>query len=118
MTYIDTREGVLYLAGILDVFSRRVVGWAMADHMRQELVEDALRWAIAQRQPGRHLLHHSDQGSQYTSDDYLALLAQCDIVVSMSRTGDCYDNAMMESFWGTLKAECATAPFATRADAL
>jgi putative transposase len=117
ITYLDTQEGFLYLAGVLDIFSRRVVGWAMADHMAETLVEDALRLALAQRQPGRNLLHHSDQGSQYTSQDYLALLAQRGITVSMSRTGDCYDNAMMESFWGTLKAECASTPFATRAEA-
>ena len=117
ITYIDTQEGFLYLAGVLDVFSRRVVGWAMADHMREDLVEDALRLALAQRRPGRELLHHSDQGSQYTSDDYLALLGKHGITVSMSRSGDCYDNAMMESFWGTLKAECASAPFSTRAAA-
>jgi putative transposase len=117
ITYIDTQEGFLYLAGVLDVFSRRIVGWAMADHMAETLVEDALRLALAQRQPGRDLLHHSDQGSQYTSYDYLTLLAQHDITVSMSRTGDCYDNAMMESFWGTLKAECAPTPFTTRAQA-
>ena len=117
ITYIDTREGFLYLAAVLDVFSRRVVGWAMADHLREPLVEEALRLALAQRQPVVDLLHHSDQGSQYTSDDYLALLAQYRITVSMSRSADCYDNAMMESFWGTLKAECADAPFATRAAA-
>jgi putative transposase len=117
ITYIDTLEGFLYLAAILDVFSRRVVGWAMAEHLRGDLVEDALRLALAQRQPNHDLLHHSDQGSQYTSDDYLALLAKHHMTVSMSRSGDCYDNAMMESFWGTLKAECATAPFASRAAA-
>jgi putative transposase len=72
---------------------------------------------LDQRRPTGDLLHHSDQGSQYTSEDYLALLAKHHITVSMSRTGDCYDNAMMESFWGILKAECASAPFATRAAA-
>jgi transposase InsO family protein len=107
ITYIDTQ----------DVFSRRIVGWAMADHMREDLVEDALRLALAQRRPGRNLLHHSDQGSQYTSDDYLALLAEHNITVSMSRTADCYDNAVMESFRGSLKAECASAPFPMRAAA-
>jgi len=117
ITYIDTLEGFLYLAGVLDVFSRRVVGWAMDDHMREQLVEEALRLALARRQPGHDLLHHSDQGSQYTSDDYLALLDKHHITVSMSRTANCYDNAMMESFWGTLKAECADAPFPTRAAA-
>jgi len=117
ITYIDTQEGFLYLAGVLDVFSRRVVGWAMADHMREDLVEDALWLALAQRRPSRDLLHHSDQGSQYTSDDYLALLAKHGMTVSMSRCGSCFDNAMMESFWGSLKAECASAPFPTRATA-
>jgi transposase InsO family protein len=117
ITYIDTLEGFLYLAGILDVFSRRVVGWAMAEHMREDLVEAALRLALAQRQPSRNLLHHSDQGSQYTSDHYRALLAQHHITLSLSHSGDCYDNAMMESLWGTLKAECATAPFPSRAAA-
>jgi putative transposase len=117
ITYVDTREGFLYLAGVLDVFSRRVVGWAMAEHMHEDLVEAALRLALAQRQPDRHLLHHSDQGSQYTSDDYLALLARHGITVIISRSGDCFDNAMMESFWGTLKAEWATAPFPTCAAA-
>src|SRR5690242_5573070 len=110
-------RGIPYLAAVLDVFSRRIVGWAMANHMREELVEEALRFALAGRQPSEGLLHHSDQGSQYTSDDYLALLTEHHITVSMSRTGDCYDNAMMESFWGTLKAECASAPFASRAAA-
>jgi len=117
ITYIDTLEGFLYLAAVLDVFSRRVVGWAMADHMREELVEEALRLALTRRQPIDTLMHHSDQGSQYTSDNYLAVLNKHHITVSMSRTADCYDNAMMESLWGTLKAECAAAPFATRAAA-
>src|SRR5258708_14284152 len=117
ITYIDTLEGFLYLAGILAVFSRRVLGWAWADHLRKELVEAALRMASSQRQPGRDLLHHSDQGSQYTSDDYLALLAERGITLSMSRTGDCYDKAMMDRLWGTLKAECAHAPFPSQAAA-
>ncbi len=86
----------------------------MADHMREQLVQEALRLALASRQPVDDLLHHSDQGSQYSSEDYLALLDKHHITVSMSRTADCYDNAMMESLWGTLKAECAVAPFATR----
>jgi transposase InsO family protein len=107
----------LYLAGVWDVFSRRLVGWAMADHLREDLIEAALRMALVQRQPDRALLHHSDPGSQYTSHDYLAWLAQHAIPVSMSRRGDCYDHAMLESFWGTLKAECATQPFPTRAAA-
>jgi transposase InsO family protein len=117
ITYIDTLEGFAYLAAVLDPFSRRVVGWALADHLRTELVEDAGRMALTQRRPLHDLIHHSDQGSQYASADYQALLEKHSITVSMSRTGDCYDNAMMESFWGTLKAECATAPFASRAAA-
>jgi len=117
ISYIDTREGALYLASLEDVFSRKIVGWAMDDHMETALVERALRMALAQRQPAAGLLHHSDQGSQYASDAYRGLLAKRDIVASMSRTGDCYDNAMKESFFATLKTECATEPFATRAEA-
>jgi putative transposase len=117
ITYIDTAEGWLYLAGIEDVYSRKIVGWAMADHMETALVERALHMALGQRQPEAGLLHHSDRGSQYASDAYRALLAKHHIVVSMSRTGNCYDNAMKESFWATLKAECATRPFATRTQA-
>jgi transposase InsO family protein len=117
ITYIDTAEGWLYLATVMDLFSRRVVGWAMADHMERSLVEQALRMALIRRQPRAGLLHHSDQGSQYASGDYRALLAAWGITVSMSRTGDCYDNAAMESFFGTLKTECITSRYATRADA-
>jgi len=117
ITYIETAEGWLYLASILDLFSRRVVGWAMADHMEASLVEDALKMALQQRQPEAGLLHHSDQGRQYTSVAYQNRLANAYCQVSMSRTGNCYDNAAMESFFGTLKTECATQPFATRAQA-
>jgi len=117
ITYIETAEGWLYLASILDLFSRRVVGWAMADHMEASLVEDALKMALQQRQPEAGLLHHSDQGRQYTSIAYQNRLANAHCQVSMSRTGNCYDNAAMESFFGTLKTECATQPFATRAQA-
>ena len=117
ITYIETAEGWLYLASILDLFSRRVVGWAMADHMEASLVEDALKMALQQRQPEAGLLHHSDQGRQYTSVAYQNRLANAHCQVSMSRTGNCYDNAAMESFFGTLKTECATQPFATRAQA-
>jgi putative transposase len=117
ITYIDTEEGWLYLAGIEDVFSRKIVGWAMDEQMETALVEQALHMALTQRQPPAGLLHHSDRGSQYASDAYRVLLAQHHIAVSMSRTGNCYDNAMKESFWATLKAECATQPFATRVQA-
>jgi putative transposase len=117
ITYIETAEGWLYLASILDLFSRRVVGWAMADHLAASLVEDALKMALQQRQPEAGLLHHSDQGRQYTSVAYQSRLANAHCQVSMSRTGNCYDNAAMESFFGTLKTECASQPFATRAQA-
>jgi putative transposase len=117
ITYIETAEGWLYLASILDLFSRKVVGWAMADHLEASLVEDALKMALQQRQPEAGLLHHSDQGRQYTSVAYQNRLANAHCQVSMSRTGNCYDNAAMESFFGTLKTECATQLFATRAQA-
>jgi transposase InsO family protein len=117
ITYIETGEGFLYLASVEDTFSRKIVGWAMDDHMESELVERALRMALCQRQPEPNLLHHSDRGSQYTSLAYRALLAQHDLCVSMSRVGNCYDNAMKESFFATLKAECVRHPFVTRAQA-
>lgn len=117
ITYIDTGEGWLYLALVMDLFSRTIVGWSMADHMRAELVEQALLMALGRRAPIDGLLHHSDQGSQYTSTLVQALLTARHIQVSMSGVGNCYDNAPMESFIGTLKAECAPAPFATRAEA-
>jgi putative transposase len=117
ITYIPTREGFLYLASLEDVFSRKIVGWALDEHMQEILVEQALRMALQQRQPGDDLLHHSDRGSQYTSLDYQVLLAQHHISVSMSGVGNCYDNAMKESFFATLKTECATDLFDTRAQA-
>ncbi len=117
ISYIDTDEGFLYLAGLEDVFSRKIVGWAMDEHMERSLVERVLHMAMARRRPEAGLLHHSDRGSQYASDAYQALLTQHQITVSMSRTGNCYDNAMMESFFATLKAECASKPFASRAEA-
>jgi putative transposase len=89
----------------------------MADHLRSELVEDALKMALGRRFPLDGLLHHSDRGSQYTSQAVRALLREHAIQVSMSNVGNCYDNSPMESFFGTLKAECATAPFATRFEA-
>ena len=107
MTYIPTQQGWLFLAAVLDLFSRRIVGWAMSAHCDACLVQDALTMALAQRQPTGDLLHHSDRGSQYAAHDYQDLLAQHHITVSMSRTANCYDNAVMESFFRTLKAECA-----------
>jgi putative transposase len=105
ITYIPTGEGWLYLAGVIDLCSRRIVGWSMADHLRSELCEDALSMAILQRHPCDGLLHHSDRGVQYACDAYGQLCATHGIEPSMSRVGNCYDNAVMESFWGTLKQE-------------
>jgi putative transposase len=116
ITYIDTLEGWLYLAVILDLFHRAVVGWAMDEHMQTGLVERALDMALGNQTP-TNLLHHSDQGSQYTSHAYQARLRDIPAQVSMSGVGNCYDNAAMESFFGTLKAECANRRFATRAEA-
>ena len=117
ITYIDTAEGWLYLASVLDLFSRRVVGWAMDEHMEASLVQKAWKMAVTQRCPSANLLHHSDQGSQYTSEVYQQSLAAYHCQVSMSRVGNCFDNAAMESFFSTLKTECADAQFATRAQA-
>ncbi len=117
ITYIPTQEGVLYLAGLEDVFSRKIVGWAMDEHMQTALVEAALRMALTNRSRITDLVHHSDRGSQYTSLAYSALLQQHGITPSMSATGNCYDNAMKESFFATLKSECVVQPFATRAQA-
>lgn len=112
ITYIPTHEGWLYLAGIQDVFSRRIVGWSMSERPTKALVCQA--WTLAVGQRGVPRLHHSDQGSQYTSDDYLRLLEKDEVILSMSDVGRCYDNAMQESFWGTLKTECADRPFPSR----
>jgi transposase InsO family protein len=119
ITYVPTAQGWLYVAGVLDLCTRRLVGWAMADHMETSLVADALRMALARRRPGPgQLLHHSDRGSQYASDDYQHLLAAGGIACSMSGKGDCWDNAPMESFWATLKAELVNHEhYATRARA-
>ena len=117
ITYIETAEGWLYLAVILDLYSRRVVGWAMRDRLDTQLVESAWRMAVINRRPPALLLHHSDRGSQYTSAAYWSLLLAAQCQVSMSRTGNCYDNATMESFFATLKGECATHPFKTKAEA-
>jgi putative transposase len=107
ITYIETAEGWLYVAAVLDLCSRMVVGWSMADHMQTELVENALRMALKRRHPETGVLHHSDRGSQYACGEYRRLLVANGLECSMSRTGNCYDNAVMESFWGKLKTECA-----------
>jgi putative transposase len=103
---VETAEGWLYLTVILDLFSRLVVGWAMAATEDSQLAELALRMALARRHPEADLLHHSDRGSEFTSARYLALLAALGIGVSMSRTANCWDNAAMESFFATLTKEC------------
>ncbi len=104
-TYIPTQQGWLYLAAVLDLYSRKIVGWAMAETMSTELTLSALQMALQQRQPEAGLLHHSDRGSQYTSQSYQTVLKQHQLQVSMSGAGNCYDNAPMESFFGTLKTE-------------
>lgn len=115
ITYIWTREGWLYLAAVLDLHNREVVGWSMHNEMDRSLVIDALTSALRKRQPAAGLICHSDRGSQYASNDYQAALAAAGIQCSMSRRGNCYDNAPMESFFGSLKRELVhRARFATR----
>jgi transposase InsO family protein len=118
ITYVPTDEGWLYLAGVLDLCSRRIVGWSMAEHLRAELPIDALSMAVARRRPAAGLLHHSDRGVQYACEDYQHLLQSHGMARSMSGRGDCWDNAVMESFWSTLKNELVNhARYATRAQA-
>ena len=105
ITYISTEEGFLYLAGVMDLFSRKIVGWSMDDSMTTALVQGAFDAALLQRKDSSPLLHHSDRGVQYTSGRYRELLERHGITASMSRTGNCYDNAVVESFWGKLKTE-------------
>jgi len=105
ITYVPTRMGFLYLAVVLDVYRRRIVGWAMAEHLRTELVVEAVEMALWQRRPSRGLIHHSDQGSQYTSLTFGRRLREAGMLASMGSRGDCFDNAMAESFFATL--ECA-----------
>lgn len=105
ITYVPTGEGWLYMAAVIDLCSRKIVGWSMAEHMQAELVNDALTMGLARRRPEEGLLHHSDRGVQYACDDYQGLLAKHGIRCSMSGKGDCWDNAVMESFWATLKTE-------------
>jgi transposase InsO family protein len=105
VTYIATEQGWLYLAVILDLFSRRVVGWSVSPMNDTKLAQEALRSALMARRPELGLLHHTDRGSPYASLAYTTILRQYGVVASMSRAGDCYDNAVVESFFGTLKAE-------------
>ncbi|HWL74755.1 MAG TPA: IS3 family transposase, partial [Burkholderiaceae bacterium] len=106
MTYVPTAEGWLYLALVLDLFARKIVGWAMSETMPQELTIEALQVALGWRDPPMGLVHHSDRGSQYAAKDYRKVLKARGIIVSMSRKGDCWDNSPMESANGTLKVEC------------
>ena len=118
ITYIPTAEGWLYLAAVMDLFSRRIVGWAMRDTMQVELASAALTMAIRQRKPQAGLIHHSDRGVQYASHAYRRTLSAAGITPSMSRKADCYDNAPMESFFHTLKTELVHhRDYKTRAEA-
>jgi len=118
ITYVPTAEGWLYLAAVLDLFSRQIVGWSMGSRLKTGLVKDALQMALDRRQPPAQLMHHSDRGSQYASADYQSLLAKHTMQVSMSGAGSCYDNAPMESFFSSLKSERVHhCRYLTRADA-
>ncbi len=114
ITYIATREGWLYLAVVLDLASRRVVGWSMGKKLHADLVTDALSSAITRRRPQPSLMFHSDRGSQYVSDSFLKLVGKNGIIQSMSRKGNCWDNSVAESFFGTLKSELRDPVWATR----
>ena len=105
ITYVPMREGWLCVAGILDAYSRRIVGWAMSERIDTALTISALTMALEHRKPGQGVLHHSDRGCQYASEDYRKRLEQKGLIASMSRKGNCYDNAKMESFWGKMKTE-------------
>lgn len=118
ITYVPTAEGWLYLAGVLDLYSRKIVGWAMDQNIDTELVLASWQMAVGRRQPGPQLLFHSDRGCQYASAQFRRALEEHQMVASMSRKGNCYDNAAMESFWSTLKHELIyRANFRTRAEA-
>lgn len=118
ITYVRTYQGWLYMAAILDLHSRRVVGWALEPHMREELVLQALEMALKDRRPSPGLVAHSDRGSQYAAEEYQARLKAAGITCSMSRKGNCWDNAVMESFYHTLKVECVyQSNYATYAEA-
>jgi transposase InsO family protein len=119
ITYIATEEGWLYLATTLDLFSRRIVGWAMEPHMKTDLVLASLRMAIGSRAPKPGLVHHSDRGSQYASKRYQEALKSAEMICSMSRKGNCYDNAVQESWYHSLKTELVFHErFKTRAEAI
>ena len=105
ITYIPTIEGWLYLAVLLDLFNREVVGWSTSSRITRQLAIDAMQMALDRRNPGKGLLHHTDRGSQYASTDYQKILKEHDMICSMSRKGNCYDNAVAESFFGSLKSE-------------
>ncbi len=118
VTYLPTREGWFYLAVLLDLYSRRVVGWAMSERNDEALTLAALQMAIDQRQPEPGLIHHSDRGTTYASGTYQDVLDQNDMICSMSRKGDCWDNAVVESFFSTLDIECGNQQaFSSRSDA-
>lgn len=119
ITYVQTDEGWLYVAAVKDLFNREVVGYAMSSRMTQELVSSALTQAIRARKPARGLILHSDRGSQYCSNKYRQILNRSGMIQSMSRKGNCYDNAPIESFWGTLKVELVHhRRFRTRSEAI
>lgn len=117
ITYIQTGEGWLYLAAVIDLYSRKIVGWATADHMRADLVVEATKNALDSRHPRKGLLYHSDRGSQYVSRDFKTLLKANKVDLSMSRKGDCWDNAVIESFWGSLKSDLEDEPMRTHEQA-
>ena len=118
ITYIETDQGWLYLAAVMDLYSRRIVGWAMADHLRADLPLAALKMAISAQRPGAGLIHHSDRGVQYASAGYRKMMQSAGFRASMSRRADCYDNAPMESFFHTLKTELVHhRQYATRQEA-
>lgn len=117
ITYIDTREGWLYLAVLMDLYSRRIVGWALEDNLSSTLVQKVWQMAMVNRRPAQGLIHHTDRGSQYTSECYRRLVEGSGGTLSMSRKGNCYDNAAMESFYASLKEECAYKRFANMREA-
>jgi transposase InsO family protein len=117
ITYLPTAEGWLYLATVIDLCTREVVGWAMADHMRTQLVADAIRMAYIGGHTAGNAIFHTDRGSQYTSRQFRGVLAELDIRQSAGRTGSCFDNAAAESFFAVLKAEIGTTVWETRAAA-
>ena len=118
ITYLWTQEGWLYLSVVLDLCSRRVIGWSLSIDLREELVDKALRMAISRRRPGEGVMHHSDRGCQYASHAYQQLLKEHGMIGSMSRKGNCWDNAVMERFFGSLKSERVShKKYATRAEA-